>query len=393
MTSQNPLRVLIVHNRYQHAGGEDSVVASETELLRNRGHHVRLYMRDNTEVETMGNLSLFRQTLWSRRTIHDMDREFADFQPQVVHVHNSFPLISGSVYWACSKHKVPVVQTLHNFRVLCAQAMLLRDGKVCEDCLGKLPWRGVVHKCYRGSTTQSGALVAMISGHRMAGTYRNKITRYIALNEFCRLKFMEGGLPGKRIVVKPNFVDLPPLPSNHTAHNGFLFVGRLSPEKGVGTLVNACRRIPEAEVEVIGTGPQSDALAGVENIRAAGFQEPHAVIAAMKRAGCLIMPSLWYENFPRTLVEAYACGLPVIASRIGALAELVHDGKTGLLFEPGSAWDLVDKMRWALEHPEAMRRMGETARLEYEARYTPEINYRQLMVIYRDAIDEAKSAG
>lgn len=379
------MRILIAHNAYQHRGGEDSVVDSEMSLLRAHGHEVEHYGRHNDEIHGMGRLSMLGQTLWSTRTVRGVEQKIAAFRPDVIHVHNTFPLISPSLYWAAGRAGVPVVQTLHNFRLLCPQAMLLREGRVCEDCVGRAPWRGVGRACYRGSVAQTGALAGMLALHRALGTYRHKVTRYIALNDFCRDVFVRGGLPAERLRVKPNFVDMPPAPAEEP-RAGALFVGRLSPEKGVATLADAARALPELDIGIIGTGPDEQRVVGVHNVRCLGFMDGTAVRAAMCRAAWLVMPSIWYENFPRTLVEAFASGLPVIASRLGAMAGLVKDGQTGLLFEPGNAADLAEKMKWARDNPDAMRRMGENARAEYEAHYTPEINYRQLMAIYEDAM-------
>jgi glycosyltransferase involved in cell wall biosynthesis len=378
------MRILVAHNAYQQRGGEDSVVDAEIDLLRARGHAVHLYGRSNDDLAAMPKASAALQTLWSQQTSRELSSLIQSFQPDVIHVHNTFPLMSPSLYWAASRAGVPVVQTLHNFRLLCPQAMFLREGKVCEDCLGKLPWRGAVRGCYRGSKAHSTVLAGMVTLHRALGTWQNKVTRYIALNEFCRNKFMEGGLPADRIVVKPNFVDFE-APVTH-ARAGFLFVGRLSAEKGVDVLVDAARALDSAHVRVAGTGPEAGLLAGVLGIQALGALDGDAVRAEMSQAVALVLPSIWYENFPRTLVEAFGCGLPVIASRIGALAELVQDGITGLLFEPGNAQDLADKLRWAQANSEHMAAMGRNARALYEAEFTAERNYAQLLAIYNDAI-------
>lgn len=387
------MKVLVIHCKYQERGGEDSVFESECRLLRKNGIQVDALLWDNKRIQHMNAFGVMARAIWSVPASEELEQVISRFRPNVIHVHNTFPLVSGSIFWVASRYHVPVVQTLHNFRLLCAQAMFLRRDKVCEDCLGRLPWRGVVRRCYRGSTAQSSVLVSMLAVHRAIGTYRNKVTRYIALNEFCRNKFIQGGLPADRIVVKPNFVDLPQPGGEASEREGFLYVGRLSPEKGITTLAGAAAHAPDSMVSVIGSGPEEGTLEAAENIVRLGFLSAEEVTQAMTRALCLVMPSLWYENFPRTLVEAFACGLPVIASRLGALAELVQDGETGLLFEPGNAEDLAAKMRWAQAHPEEMRRMGEAARAEYEAKYTPEINYRQLMAIYEDAIDEVKRGG
>jgi glycosyltransferase involved in cell wall biosynthesis len=279
------------------------------------------------------------------------------------------------------------VQTLHNFRLMCVQAMFLHDGRVCEDCLGHVPWRGVTRKCYRNSGLQSAALAVMLGVHRTLGTFRDKVTRYIALNEFCRSKFVEGGLPASRISVKPNFVDVErPVEG---PRGGGLYVGRLAPEKGIAVLMQALRELRGVTIDVIGIGPQQHEVAGHPQLNMLGWLTHDEIYERMRRASYLVMPSIWYENFPRTLVEAYANSLPVIASHLGAMAELVEHGRTGLLFEPGAAHDLARHIAWAEAFPAKMRAMGDEARERYESRFTSERNYAELMAIYEDAIASA----
>jgi glycosyltransferase involved in cell wall biosynthesis len=380
------MRILFVHNAYQHRGGEDSVVEAEIALLRSHGHAVETYFRSNDDVGSMPALALARQTLWSNRTPRDLEEIISRFQPDVIHAHNTFPLISPALYWAAGRAGVPVVQTLHNFRLMCLNALFLREGKVCEDCMGHLPWRGVARACYRGSHAASAALAGMLALHRGLGTYRNKVARYIALNEFCRRKFVEGGLPAERVVVKPNFVDFDA--QAETSRTGFLFVGRLSTEKGIATLAEAMRRLPSAQMRVAGEGPEAGTLEDAQGVVRLGSLPGEAVRQEMGRAMALIIPSIWYENFPRTIVEAFASGLPVIASRIGALADIVASEKTGLLFEPGNPRDLADKMAWALANPEHMSEMGINARSQYEAKFSAEVNYQRLMEIYDGVLAE-----
>lgn len=362
---------------------------AEVALLRSKGHTVELFSKHNDAIASMPKLMTAANTVWSGQVAAEFEGKLRLFQPDVVHVHNTFPLISPAIYWVSARLQLPVIQTLHNFRLMCPQAMFLRDGKVCEDCLGKLPWRGAARGCYRGSKLQSTVLVGMVTVHRAMGTWQNKVTRYIALNEFCRGKFIEGGLPAERIVIKPNFVDFEsPAPAER---KGFLFVGRLSSEKGVDTLVNAQHQLSGSELRVAGTGPDGALLDDVPGLNALGALPMEQVRTEMSAALALVLPSIWYENFPRTLVEALGCGLPVIASRIGALAELVKDGETGLLFDPGNANDLARKMRWALDNRPAMAAMGRKARQQYEAEFTAERNYQQLIEIYESAISEVKA--
>lgn len=385
----------MVHNAYQHRGGEDAVVESELALLRSRGHVVETFFRSNDDVAGMSTLSLARQTLWSGRTSRDVAERVRRFQPDLIHAHNTFPLISPSLYWAAQRAGVPVVQTLHNFRLMCLNALFLRQGRVCEDCMGHLPWRGVARGCYRDSRAASGVLAGMLTLHRGLGTYRHKVARYIALNEFCRGKFIEGGLPAERVVVKPNFVDWKEEGSGFKGQGsrgepGLLFVGRLSVEKGVAVLGAAMGLLPGVCLRVAGDGPQAGLLDGVAGVTRLGSLPSAAVRAEMALALALVVPSVWYENFPRTIVEAFACGLPVIASRIGALADIVRDGQTGLLFEPGDARDLADRMAWAQANPQRMAAMGAAARAQYEAEFSPEVNYRRLMEIYDGVLAERR---
>jgi glycosyltransferase involved in cell wall biosynthesis len=388
--AQRKWRVLIAHNRYQQSGGEDAVVDAEVNLLREHDHEVVEYQRENHDLAAMPRAQAALQTLWSSRTTREVGALIDRFAPDVLHVHNTFPLISPSIYWLAHRRRLPVVQTLHNFRLICPQALMLRNGKPCEDCVGKLPWRGIAHACYRNSRLQTGVLASAVTAHALAGTWQHKVTRYIALNTFCRDRFIAGGLPAEKIVVKPNFVDLPA--PGAQARAGFLFVGRLSVEKGVQVLADAVRYSSLREsLTVVGIGPEAALVQGVRGIQALGALAPDAVYAHMRQTRALVLPSICYENFPRTLVEAYACALPVIASRLGAMAALVEDGQTGLLFEPGNSADLAAKLAWALDHKDEMAVMGQRARARYEAQLTGPVNLNQLLEIYRQAISKIDS--
>lgn len=383
------MRILIVHNSYQHKGGEDSVVDAEIGLLRSYGHRVEVYQRHNDELHQISRATAAVSTIWSKRSASEVSSLCKMFRPELIHVHNSFPLISPSVYWIAARDDIPIVQTLHNFRLLCPQAMFLRDGKVCEDCLGTVPLRAVTRKCYRNSIMQSAVVAGMLMTHRAIGTYRNKVTRYIALNDFCKRKFIEGGLPAEQIRVKPNFVASTAFP-DWISRRGGLFVGRLAAEKGLDVLTEAVKISGAVDVEIIGKGPLEASTAITFGEQYLGFRSLDEIMGRMCSALFLIVSSICYENSPRTIVEAFSCGLPVIASRLGALVDIIRDGVTGLLFNPGDATDLAEKIAWATSHPEKMLIMGQAARAEYEARYTPERNYKILIDIYEDAISAAR---
>ncbi len=377
-------RILIMHNKYLKRGGEDLVVEAEIKLLSQHGHGVKLYEENNKSITAMSKVRLATETVWSFRTQKNLRKIIEQFQPNIIHVHNTFPLISPSIYWTASQYGVPVIQTLHNFRLLCPQAMLLRKERICEDCVGCLPWRSVLHKCYRESFLQTAVVASMLTMHRLIKTYENKVSAYIALTDYSKNKFVQGGMSAKKIYVKPNFVNIH-YPESKKRKRG-LFVGRLSPEKGLACLMSAVKHIPGLNVDIIGTGEMAGTLESCAQFKLHGWKDPKEVQDAMCSATYLVVPSIWYETFGLIVIEAFANGLPVIASRIGALSELVSDGKTGLLFEPGSAESLAEKIAWAENHPDELISMGESARQEYEKKYSSQTNYEQLRSIYEQVI-------
>lgn len=385
------MKILIAHNSYQLQGGEDAVVDAEIALLRQYGHDVYVYRRHNDELNAMSRPAAALTTIWSKRSASAIENLCREFHPDIIHMHNSFPLISPSLYWIAARQNVPVIQTLHNFRLLCPQAIFLRNEKICEDCIGKFPWRSVTRKCYRDSALQSAVVTGMLGAHRMLGTYRQKITRYIALNAFCRDKLIQGGLPAPLFRIKPNFIDSAVRP-DWVARHGGLFVGRLSSEKGLDVLANAVTGAELRDISVIGSGPLEPLATATFSALYHGFRPLDEIIERMRASLFLIVPSICYESFPRTIVEAFACGLPVIASRLGALPDLVQDGITGLLFNPGDAADLAAKIAWAQSNPLQMLKMGQAARKEYELKYTPQQNYQTLIGIYEEAIDAIRGA-
>jgi len=382
------MKILIVHNAYQQRGGEDVVVDAECALLRDAGHRVQLYRRSNDELRHMGKLASASAALWNAQPAREIDEVCADFRPHVIHVHNTFPLISPAFLRRVAQRGIALVQTLHNFRLICPQGMLLRGQAICEDCLGNLPWRAVTRRCYRDSTAQSAVVAGMLGLHRALGSYRDSVDQYIALNEFCRAKFIAGGLPAERLRVKPHFAAAPDA-MDEDARSGGLFVGRLSAEKGLELLAQSLAESPSA-LKIIGHGPLEEMARSRFGSDYLGCQPRAQVTQAMQRAAYLVAPSICYETFGMNIIEAFACATPVIASGHGGYAELVHDGVTGLLFNPGDARDLAKKIAWAESHPAHMRRMGEAARHEYCMRYTPQKNYGLLMEIYEHAIEQRR---
>ena len=387
-------RILLAHNRYRQAGGEDRVVEAEAALLREYGHEVTCYVDDNDRIDKIGNFRVASETLWSHSSYRKLLRLIRNERIELCHFHNTFPLISPSGYYAARRAGVPVVQTLHNYRLMCSNALLMREGAVCEECLGRrVVWPGAVRRCYRHSYAASTVAAAMISTHRLLGTYTSAVNRYIALTQFARGRFIKGGLPADKISVKPNFVE--PDPGAGDGGGGYaLFVGRLSPEKGIDTLLEAWDRLPEdLPLHIAGTGPlaQQVQAAAARNTKVQWLGElpRERILDEMKRAEFLICPSTWYESFGLIIVEAFSTGLPVIASNIGAMSELIDHKRTGLLFRTGDAGDLIDRAQWALANPDWLASMRHHARREYVSRYMPDTNYRTLMDIYEKARNTA----
>ncbi len=382
------MRILVAHNQYHYRGGEDTVVDAEVALLRRHGHRVEVYRRDNAELSGMSAPDAALSTLWSRRTLDDLARIVERFTPDLVHAHNIFPLISPSLYAGARRHRLPVVQTLHNFRLVCPQAMLVRNGRSCTDCVGHLPWRGIVHRCYRQSFMQTSAVAAMLVMHRMRGTWQRDVTRYIALNQMCRDIFFEGGLPQAKLVIKPNFVVAHGKPDWENRAGG-VFIGRLSDEKGLQVLMQAMQQLPGRQIAVYGKGPLQELVMNAAGLDYRGFQTPDVLARRMQAASYLVMPSTGVESFGLVAVEAFACGTPVIASRQGGMLELVVHGKNGMLVTPGDPVELARAIAFAEAHPERMCAMGRNAWQTYLEHYTPERNYEQLLRIYRQAMADA----
>lgn len=393
------MTIAVLHNYYQHRGGEDTVFEAEARLLEERGHRVVRYAVHNDSIGAYSQLQLARATVWNPETYKALTNLFRAEKPDVVHCHNTLPIISPSAYTAANDAGIPVVQTLHNYRLLCPNALFFREGRVCEDCLGKtIALPAVLHKCYRGSMPASAVVAGMTAWHRATGTWENRVSRYIALTEFARAKFIEGGLPENKIVVKPNFVETDVgFADAQETRNYALYVGRLSEEKGLMTALKAWRSLhignSKQELHIIGEGPmEKEARAFVaqhnlDTVRFLGGKPFSEALYAMKFARMLIFPSLLYETFGKSMIEAFSGGTPVIASRLGALAEVVSDGHTGFHFAVGNAENLAESIqRMNALSPDEYATMRRAARTEYEAHYTAEANMHRLENIYAECV-------
>ncbi|MEM9806444.1 MAG: glycosyltransferase family 4 protein [Cyanobacteria bacterium P01_D01_bin.56] len=397
LENKQRLRILMLHNRYQYLGGEDVSTLEEVDLLRRYGHFVRLAERTNDDIEgfsVLQKIDLFLSSAWSTRSTEWLRSKLEELSSlDLLHVQNFFPLFSPSVHQAAKKKGIPTVQHLRNFRLGCLNAYLFREGRVCEVCVGHNPWQGVRHRCYRQSLAASLSVWQMIMFNRLRRTWYRDVDAFITPSQFAANKLVEIGIPEERLYVKPNFLPDPlidqqilPLPQRPT----FLYLGRLSPEKGLLTVLKAWQQLSQSDWQllVVGDGAQRIELANfcverqLVGVSFLGYQPKSAVVQLIQQATAVLVPSLWYETFGRVVVEAFACGRPVLVSDLGALTELVEEGKTGFRIKPGEVFDWQEKLQWAADHPIGLARMGQMARHVYLEKYTPEINYKYLMEIY-----------
>jgi glycosyltransferase involved in cell wall biosynthesis len=384
------MRVLMLHNRYQVLGGEEQATAADVALLRKCGHEVELLEQDNRDVERIGRIRTGLRTIWSRESYRQIRKKLDAERFDILHVQNFFPLWSPSVYYAAARAGVPVVQTLHNYRLMCVNSLFYRDNHVCTDCLGRaFPWPGIVHACYRESRAGSATVATMIAAHQLLKTWKEKVQRYIAVSEFAREKYIAGGLPPEKIVVRPNFLDPAPLPGE--GGGGYaLYVGRLSPEKGIATMLRAWQSADNPlPLKVVGDGPMANEVAAVGQAGSAieylGFRDSDEVLELMRHAEFLVFPSECYETMGRTIIEAFAVGTPVLSTDLGERAVLVVRGETGFHFPPGDAVALRQQVEWCSRSLQQLRSMRKAARAVFEQKFTGAKSVELLLEIYRSA--------
>jgi len=400
------MKILFIHNFYQSSApsGEDIVFKNEVELLKKNGINAVTYEKYNDEIKEYGFFGKFTlpfKNIWSLETYRELKLLIKREKPDIAHFHNVWYLISPSAYYACKEKGIPVVQTLHNFRIFCTSGLLFRNNKICEECITgnkfKVIKNSLKYGCYRNSRIYSLPIAFAEYFHWIKQTWINKVDAYIALTEFSRNKFIEAGLPSDKIFVKPNFLPNPPEP-NYSYQNYACFIGRISQEKGIDILIEAFKFLenPKYKLKVVGDGKLRNHIElkikkeKINNIEFLGMRSNSEVITILKSANFLILPSIVYENFPLVLIESFASGKPVIASRLGAMAELIEDKRTGLLFEPGNSNDLSKKIKWMFENDDLLIQMGKNARAEFEKKYTDDKNLEILLKIYNQVISNAK---
>jgi glycosyltransferase involved in cell wall biosynthesis len=392
------MRILLIHNHYQSdsPSGEDIAFDNERQLLQQAGHEVVCYTRHNDDISSsaVDRVAAAASLFWSRTTYRDIDKLIRMHQPEIAHFHNTFPLVSASGYAACQDNLVPVVQTLHNYRLICPGGLLMRNGKPCEDCIGNAMLPAIKHGCYRNSRMATTAVMMMTNMNRLRGTYANAVDRYICLTANARQRLIRGGLPANKIVVRSNaFLNPPDIGGGEGGYA--LFVGRLTAEKGVQTLIRAWQGI-NFPLKIVGEGAMRSTLEHTasqtnSSIEFLGRRTRTEVLEIMQRAAFLIIPSEWYEGFPNTALEAFATGTPLIVSAIGALDEIVNDPENGRKFQTGNYESLHHAVRNLLAEPTILQPIRLANRALFDNRYSPEQAMASVEQIYREVIADSET--
>lgn len=401
---ERKLNILIVHNYYQFAGGEDVVVENESNLLKKNGHKVVLYTRHNNEIKNYNLLKkvlLFFDTIFSIRTYKEVKRIIKQEKIDIVHVHNTMPLISPSVYWAAFKSKVPVIQTIHNFRLVCPNGLLFRNNTVCEDCINHSLFSAIKHKCYKNSFLNTLAVITMLKFNRVIGTYK-KVNKYIVLSDFSKHK-LEKIIESGYMEIKKNFIPNDDFENNlelnnklqlEIDNNYFIFAGRLEASKGIFFLIDAWKEIEDLKLYIFGSGPEENNikelinLNKINNIKIFGKCERNKLFNYIKKSKAVIVPSLLYEGLPMIIIETFAFGKPIVATKIGNLKELIKEGKNGLLFSPNNKEEFKEKICRLIKDDNLYRSLCEGAYKEFIDNYSERINYSEIMRIYNNLLGE-----
>ena len=391
------MKILFIHNKYKQYGGEDVAAELESTVLKEKGNEVEiLFFENKIKQNFFSRIGMSLRSIYNFTSARKVSKVIGRFKPDIIHIHNLFFVASPAILYASARHKIPIILTLHNYRLICSNALLLRDNKICELCIHKkFPLSGIRYKCYRNSTAATAVVTAITAIHKFIGTWKNKVTTYIVSNEFSKSRLIDSSLklPESKMIVKPNFVTDPGEGNKHR-EDFFLFAGRISSEKGVHILLEAFAQLPFQKIIIIGDGPEKEDLqnkySAYSNIYFAGKKSRNEVLETMKRCKAFICTSIWYEFTPFTNFEAFATGTPVIASRVGSMINSITDGYDGLHFNVGDADDLRQKVKLFLQQTENSSDYYKNARQTYLEKYHPEVYYKSIIKIYEKAIAELK---
>jgi glycosyltransferase involved in cell wall biosynthesis len=384
------MNVLLIHNYYRHYGGEDGAFDSDRRLLEDRDIAVRQYSRHNNETDSYSLIQKAAfplKTISSPETAPSVEAILREFPADVAYLHNLYPLISPSIYGALHRNGVPIVQVLHDYRPFCPNGWLYTGGEICDRCSGGHYWNAVVHKCLQHSRTVSAIYAATLWNLRRSGAL-NRVAAYICPSEFSRRLAIRNGLDSSKVFVRPHHIDVTCDAPRAGSDDYFLYMGRLSPEKGLRTLLSAFDGLTDIRLSIAGSGPMEGELSswlatrGMTQVRMLGFQSGAAKAELIRNARAVIVPSEAFETFGIVVLEAYAAGRPVIASNAGSLPGLVEDGITGLLFERKNSEALRYRVLELQRDPVAARRMGHEGWLRIQQKYSPDAAFGQLMDIF-----------
>ncbi len=394
-TNLSIMKILQVHNRYEQLGGEDTVLELEKELLTSHGHTVDSFGVSNEDLDSSGiinKVKLGAMTLWSQKSYRAIGEYLESSPPDIVHVHNTFPQLSPSIYWAIQKKHIPIVQTLHNYRLTCANGLLMRQGKPCELCVDGFALPALKHKCYRDNILSTGALVGMQQLHKTIGTFKYKIDRYIALSNFAKDIMVRAGLPEEKILVKPNFVSKPNIEVVPERKKQVMFLGRLAYEKGVDLLLDAWKQADTQDYKllIVGDGENRGVLEEqakrMDDVEFVGWLERPRALAQIAASEYLVMPSRWYEGLSMVLLESLSLGTPVIVPNVAAFLDVVTP-QTGFFFDQQNPNSLIPALEQALQTtPEVWQAMSQANITRHQEHYSPEVNYKQLIEIYESLL-------
>ncbi len=395
------MKILLVHNYLRAPSGENTVFEQERDLLLSKGHSVVTYTLFNRDIEKMDVLRkamIPLRSFWSFQVCSDISAIIGKEKPDVAHFHNIFPLITPAAYHACSRRGVPVVQTLHHYRIVCPGAQLFRHNAVCTECAGMHFLTGIQYGCYRNSRLFTAGISSIVLFHKWIGTWQKSIDLYIALSDFALKQYKKLGFPSDNFFVKPNFLQNP-AESRHQDNGYGIYMGRLGEEKGMNCLLSALNNCPDIPFMIIGDGPLRDDVIrkisewGMKNVEYMGILPHEQCMHILAGARFHVLPSLCYEGNPMVMLEAMSAGKPSIVSDIGVLAMMVRDGVDGCTFQPGSAVGLSGQMRYLHDHAEESRTMGKKARERFDQYYSADVNHQLMMESYTRAMEIHDSKG
>ncbi|WP_071884897.1 glycosyltransferase [Picosynechococcus sp. PCC 73109] len=390
------MKILVIHNRYRNRAGEDSTFDQEVALLQQSNHSIQVWTKDNKDIDVGDFLDAIRlalSTIWSSKSYRELLAIIDDFKPDIIHVHNTLPLLSPSIFYAAKKRTIPTVVTIQNYRLSCPKGTFFRNNSTCEICLNKSLLFSVYYKCYRDSRLQTVTVALMLQVHRLLRTWTETITAYIAVSPFVRNKLVEMGIPAEKIYLKPNFLQgKTQQPETIDFGKYYLFVGRLETEKGILNLLNAYQNLKsEYPLYIVGSGGLQSVVEQYASdnykIQYLGQRTREEVIQYMQGAIALIFPSTWYEGFPLTILEAYSQSLPVIGSNIGSVSYAIQNGITGLTYPVGDEKALTQALFFIEANPEKWLALKQRVLENLDDIYFADQNINYLLEIYRSLIE------